>query len=146
MKHLKIYLAGRMSGLTFLEMSKWRINLKERLLLAADNADCDITVINPCQYYNFEKIRHQSEREVKDFDLAHVTSSDIIVVNLEGLSSSIGTVIELHDANYHRKIPVIAFGNRQLYEDLHPWIKECITRIEDNVSDVVDYIQDFYMM
>ena len=143
---MKIYLAGKMSGISYKEMNDWRINLKQQLMLASDSADFDIKVINPCQFYNFEEIRHQSEKEVEDFDLAHVTSSDIIIVNLEGLDTSIGTIIELHDANYHHKIPVIAFGKRELYEKLHPWIKRDITRVESTIGRVVDYIQDFYMV
>lgn len=72
-------------------------------------------------------------------------TSDVIVVNLEGLNSSDGTKIELHDAKYHNRIPVIAFGDRKLYDNLHPWVKENITRVEEKVEDVVRYIQEFYM-
>lgn len=75
----------------------------------------------------------------------HVITSDVIVVNLEGLNSSDGTKIELHDAKYHNRIPVIAFGDRKLYDNLHPWVKENITRVEEKVEDVVRYIQEFYM-
>lgn len=146
MRHLKIYEAGKMTGLSFSEMQQWREELKEKLLLAADNSNYDVTVINPCQYYNFEVVRHQSEVEVEDYDLAHATTSNIIVVNLEGLNSSTGTIIELHDCNYHKRIPVIAFGSKDLYDNLHPWIKRDITRREDNIDDVVDYIQEFYMI
>lgn len=135
-----------MSGLSFDEMTLWRKKLKNLLLSAAEITNYQIQVINPVDFYNFEEKIYQSEIEVEEYDLAHVVSSDIIVVNLDGLSSSDGTKIELHDAKYHNKIPVIAFGDRQLYEDLHPWIKVNITRVENTIEDVVKYIQEFYMI
>ena len=76
----------------------------------------------------------------------HAITSDIVIVNLYGLKTSDGTKYEIHDCNYHHNIPVIAFGKRELYNELHPWIKEDITRVEDNGQDVVSYIRDFYMI
>ena len=87
-KHLKIYLAGKMSGLTFQQMNSWRWELKDKLIDAAEKAGYTITVINPVDFYNFKEKKQQSEEEVEDYDLAHVISSDIIVVNLNGLNSS----------------------------------------------------------
>lgn len=144
-KQLKIYLAGKMSGLTFAEMNDWRRNIKDKLLEATEDVVFNITVVNPVDFYNFEDEVYQSEEEVRDYDLAHVISSDIIIVNLDGLSTSDGTKIEIHDAKYHNKIPVIAFGDKELYDNLHPWHKCNITRVENNIEDVVEYIKDFYM-
>lgn len=146
MKTLKIYLAGKMSGLSFKEMNDWRQDLEMQLELAAQISGYQIQVINPVDYFNFKEKRYQSEIEVEEYDLAHVTSSNIIIVNLDGLNSSDGTKIEIHDARYHNRIPVIVFGNKKLYEDLHPWIKNDITRVEETMEDVVRYIQEFYMI
>lgn len=145
MRELKFYLAGKMSGYTFEQMNEWRIEAITQLYKAAHYADRRITVINPVDYYNFEEVRYQSEIEVEEYDLAHVISSDIIIVNLKGLQSSVGTIIELHDAHYHHKIPVIAFGDKDVYDKLHPWIKNDITRVENSIEDVVKYIKDFYL-
>ena len=145
MKKIKIYLAGKMGGLTLAAMNKWRIDAKHLLVAEADKSDCVVEVVNPVVFYNFEEKRHQTEIEVEEFDLGHVISSDIIVVNLNGLNSSIGTIIELHDAHYHKRIPVIAFGDKTLYSTLHPWVKNDITRVEDDIYGVVEYIRDFYM-
>lgn len=145
-KHLKIYLAGKMGGLTLEEMVGWRKELKSKLLEKAQEYGVDLEVVNPIDYYNFEEVRYQSQEEIEDYDLAHVTSSDIVVVNLDGLSTSEGTKIEMHDAKYHNKIPVIAFGDRKLYEDLYPWHQRNITRIEDDIDGVVKYITDFYIL
>lgn len=134
-----------MSGLTFESMNDWRQKAKEILQEYADICSCRITVINPVDYYNFNDKKHQSEAEVEDFDLAHAITSNIIIVNLSGLSTSDGTKIELHDCNYHRRIPVIAFGKSEEYEKLHPWTKRDITRVECDIYSVCKYIRDFYM-
>lgn len=143
---LKIYLAGKMSGLTYEEMNGWRQKLKAELLSAAEISGCQLHVINPVDFYNFKEKKYQSEKEVMEYDRAHVTSSDIIIVNLEGLNSSDGTKIELHDAKYHNRIPITAFGSMALYENLHPWVKEEITRVEETMEDAVRYVQEFYMI
>lgn len=143
---LKIYLAGKMSGLTFDGMNHWREKLKLELLRASGISGRQIKIINPVDFYNLEEARHQSELEVEEFNLSHVVSSDIIIVNLEGLNSSDGTKIELHDANYHKRIPVIAFGDLGLYDKLHPWVKMDITRVERNMEDTIKYIKDFYLV
>lgn len=143
---LKIYEAGKMSGISFEEMNLWRQELKSKLLIAAQISDYQAQIINPVDYYNFEEKRYQSEEEVGDYDLSHVISSDIVIVNLDGLNSSDGTKLEIHDAKYHNKIPVVAFGNKELYEQLHPWLKRNITRVEKNIDDVVSYIHEFYMI
>lgn len=145
-KTLKIYLAGKMSGLSFDEMNNWRKDTNDKLLIISQIADYQLQIINPVDYYNFEKKCYQSEAEVEDYDLAHVVSSDLIIVNLEGLNSSDGTKLEIHDAKYHNKIPVIAFGNKDLYNDLHPWVKRNITRVEKSVDDAISYIHGFYMI
>ena len=143
---IKVYLAGKMGGLSLVEMGQWRIEAKRKLRETADYVGTKIRVINPITYYNFEEKRHQNELEVQNFDLNHVITSDVVIVNLEGLSSSVGTIIELHDAFYHHKIPVIAFGDIKLYDKLHPWIQNSITRVEENINDVVTYISDFYLI
>ena len=141
----KIYLAGKMNGFSFEEMNSWRDEVFNKLLNLSGMYDTKLDVINPVMYYNFEKKRHQTEIEVEEFDLAHVISSDIIIVNLNGLKDSIGTIIELHDVHYHHKIPVIAFGSQELYDDLHSWIKNDITRVENDIDEMLDYIEDFYL-
>lgn len=144
MRELKIYLAGKMAGLDFTSMNQWRKRIKNALNLAAEYKGYKLDVVNPVDFYNLESIRYQSDKEVKDYDLAHVLSSDIIIVNLEGLATSDGTKYELHDAR-KANIPVIAFGDYKLFEDLHPWTKDNITRVEKDMEDVIEYIKDFYM-
>ena len=141
MKELKIYLAGKMSGLTFFEMNRWRVVMKEQLTIAASDI-CNVRIINPTDYYNFENIRHKSEEEVMDYDLDHVKSSDILIINLDKVQTSPGTIVEIHTA-WELGIPVLAFGNN---DALHPWIKRMIRRTDDTLEELVDYIKDFYFV
>ena len=145
-KKIKIYLAGKMSGLTYQEMGVWRQEIENKFLIQSMLANYTIMVLNPVKLYNFEEVKHQSEKEIMNYDISHVVTSDIIIVNLDGLATSDGSKIEIYEANYNRKIPVIAFGDKELYNNLHPWLKECITRVDSNEISLCNYIYDFYMI
>lgn len=146
MNRLKIYLCGKMSNLTLEESNAWRREIKQKLLVQSMLSEHDVLVINPVDFYNFEEVRHQSEEEIMNYDILHTITSDIVIVNLNGLATSDGSKIEIFEANYNHKIPVIAFGNKELYDNLHPWVKRNITRVEENMEDVIKYIRDFYMI
>ena len=105
---LTIYLAGKMSGLLDSEMRQWRNLLKSELEKYSDMANYKTNVVSPCDYFNFNEQRYQSEQEIIKFDLSLVKNSDIVIVNTNGLSSSIGSIIEVYEA-WKNDIPVIAY-------------------------------------
>lgn len=146
MRELVIYEGGKMSGLSFDEMNNWRFSLSVELKKIANSIDADVKlrVINPVDYYNFEEYRQQTELEVMNYDLARVKESNLLVVNLEGLTTSIGSMIECYEV-YKNNIPVLVFGSQIDYDNLHPWIKCCITRHDKNYRECINYIRDFYM-
>lgn len=141
---LTIYLAGKMGGLSDLEMKKWRNLLKSELEKYSDMANYKTNVVSPCDYFNFNEQRYQSEQEIMKFDLSLVKNSDIVIVNTNGLSSSIGSIIEVYEA-WKNDIPVIAYDENGDYRTIHPWLKCCITRADSCVIDICEYIKDFYM-
>lgn len=145
---LTIYLAGKMSGLNFNEMNSWRVQLKSLLENCSEDVDISIRVINPCDYYNFDEPRHQSQAEIMDYDLERVRESDLVIVNLDGLDTSDGTKIEIYEAKKRCNIPVIAYNpcGQVDFTTIHPWLQCCITRIEHKMTDIKDYIRDFYMV
>lgn len=145
MKKVKVFLSGKIGSLSFTEMNGWRENIKNKLLVESQYYNCDVEVINPVDYYNTLEDRHQTENEVMNFDLNHVISSDIIIVNLDGLNSSDGTKIEIFQAYYNHRIPVIAFGDKELFYNLHPWQQMCITRVESDIDSAIAYVRDYYM-
>lgn len=131
----KIYLAGKMSGLSFDEMNKWRKEATE--LLRYEN----VHIENPCHYYNFEmNPEDYTENEVKKYDLWLVKNCDIVLVNLNH-PDSIGTAIEIHEAYNNWNKPVIGFGIAKN----HPWIELCITKRCETLEDAVNHIKDFYL-
>jgi hypothetical protein len=68
MRKFKIYLAGKMSGLTFEQMNTWRIEVKNHIKdYGLEDA---IHTENPCDFYNFEIDPSTfSDKECKNFDL-----------------------------------------------------------------------------
>ena len=141
-KKYQIYLAGKMSGLSFKEMNYWREQAKSKLLIMANETGYRLTVINPVDFYKFKNVRNQSQDEIIDYDLVYVERSDFLVVNSDGLCESKGAIMEIFDA-WNHKIPVFVFGD---YTHEHPWIERCITRFEQDIDHVVQYLQDVYFI
>lgn len=141
MKECCIYLAGAMSGLSFEEQTKWRQKVKDAILYGGYDYDFSPVFIDPTRYYNFEEISHKSEKEVMNFDLNKVRTSDLIVVNFND-PSSLGTMAELAVAYEHR-IPIIGMNNSG--KILHPWQIEFCNRICDDMYELVSHIVEFYL-
>lgn len=140
MNKFKVYLCGKMTGLSFNEMNGWRNSA--RVLFSQLYKDFHITVFNPCDYYNFDLDPNSyTEKEVKKFDLYHVRTSDVVLINLDH-PDSIGSAIEVHMAHDEWKIPVVAFGKTKN----HPWIMESVDKFCDTLEDAVEYISDFYII
>jgi len=138
MNKVKIYLAGKMSGLTFEQMNGWRVKASELLTLHNDN----IHVENPCSFYNFELDPSTfSDKECKDFDLFLVENCDIVLVNLEH-PDTIGTAIELELATRWHK-PIIAFNGEK--DKVHPWMKLCVTKWCATMEEAIEHILGFYV-
>lgn len=142
---LTIYLAGKMSGLCKNDYCRWRSELTNALMIKACLLDSSIQVINPSDYFDFDNMDRHLEKEVMQFDLNMVRQSDIVIVNVNGVSSSIGTAIELYEAN-QLNIPVIAYTEGDVVDDIHPWIENCFSTVQMNKDELVDYIHDFYMV
>ena len=142
---LTIYLAGKMSGLNKNDYCKWRSELTNVLMIKACLLDSSIQVINPSDYFDFDNMDRHLEKEVMQFDLNMVRQSDIVIVNVNGVSSSIGTAIELYEAN-RLNIPVIAYTEGDVADDVHPWIENCFSTVQMSKDELIDYIRDFYMV
>lgn len=153
---LTIYLAGRMGGLTKTEYNTWREMLKKKLEIVAECCNSMIQVINPADYFDFDNMEDHTDKEIMQFDLNMVRQSDIVIANINGINESIGTAIEVYEAN-RLNIPVIAYANvpeilehkrnNAIFDKTHPWIKECLaTNLMFHADDVVQYVKDFYMV
>lgn len=125
----------------FEEGNKWRKYCIDTLI----NYECDykVKVVNPNDYFNFkeEPPTYKSQREIMEFDLNNVRNSDLIIVNFNDMWS-LGTMAELAIA-YERRIPVIGLDVDN--QNLHPWQIEMCTRIFNNIDEMLDYVEDFYL-
>ena len=141
MESVRIYLSGGMGSLSFEEQSKWR----QQIINAVKYGDYDCSkkahFFNPVSYYNFQEKRHKSEREVMEFDLYNLRNSDLVIVNFNK-PSSIGTAMELMLAK-ELKIPIVGWNSSG--ETLHTWLEECVTRMCDNIREVVEHTVEFYL-
>ena len=141
METVKIYLSGGMGSLSFDEQSKWRKQVINAIKFGDYDYTKSVSFFNPVDYYNFTEIRYRSEREVMEFDLNALRSSNLVVVNFND-PKSIGTAMELMLAK-ERNIPVIAFGANG--KEIHPWLLESCTRVCDDLREAVEHVVEFYL-
>ena len=125
----------------FDESNNWRTYCKETLQHCECN--CNVKVVNPNDYFNFkeEPPTYKSQREIMEFDLNKVRNSDLIIANFNDMWS-LGTMSEIAIA-YERRIPVIGLDVEK--QNLHPWQIEMCTRIFDDIDEMLDYVEDFYL-
>lgn len=145
MEPKRIYTAGRMKGISLEEQMEWRIRLKDELEI---NWEKKFVYIMPPTFYNYAQKVHKTEREVKEWELSQLAKCDVMVVNLDDIEKSIGTITELATAVAvnnltDRHIYIIGIGENK---DLHPWISDSIFRFEPDVESAAEYISDYLLI
>ena len=77
-----------------------------------------------------------------ELDLDKLRRSDLVIINFNDMYS-LGSMAELAIA-YEKRIPVIGLNiDRQV---LHPW-QECMcNRIFNDIDELLDYVEDFYLV
>lgn len=145
MENVKIYLSGAMAGLTVKEQLRWRNNFKDAILYGGYDVSKKAIIHNPPEYYPFvediNESERTSEREVMEFDLYQVRTTNIVVVNFTN-PNSIGTAMELAVAREYHK-PIIGLNADD--KVLHSWLTESCTRICSTMQELVDHVVRFYL-
>lgn len=146
MKEFKIYTCGKMNGIPFGEQMRWRYQIENEIRMRTDRA---ITFIHPPLFYGYHMNFHKSEKEVMDWELKQILECDIIIANLEGIMSSIGSHMELGAAcgaklSSSRNISIIGIGEPE--EPIHPWLKMCQLRYEKDIADAATYIVNYLLI
>ena len=145
---MKIYLAGKMGGLTKEEMNGWRFLAQDYLNICSPFKSNDVC-INPVSFYNSDNYIElkATGREIMDFDLTAIKNCDLLLVNLNH-TDSMGTAIEMFYAHDILKMPVISFAYTDNFEKSYVWVKECSTKNfsgeENNLEEALEYINKFY--
>lgn len=145
MKYFQIYLCGGMGKFgkdNFEKSNAWRIYCKNTL----ENCECDYNVkaINPNDYFNFkeEQPKYVSQREVMELDLHKLRNSNLVIVNFNDMYS-LGSMSELA-ISYDRRIPIIGLDIDN--QELHPWQIEMCNRIFSDIDEMLDYVEDYYLI
>ena len=124
----------------------WRVYCGKELRDFVKNwrTNCTVKVHNPNDYFNFkdDPPRYISEREVMELDLDKLRRSNLVIINFNDMSS-LGSACEMAIA-YEKRIPIIGLDiDRQI---LHPW-QECMcNRIFNDIDEMLDYVEDFYLV
>lgn len=144
---LKVYLAGKMSGLSWDEMQQWRREFSQHVNEHTYNCNMQnkVRIFNPCDYYNPLLSKDDDDgfidREAMQFDIYHLKDSDIVVANLDG--DSIGTAMEVAIAK-DNGIPVIGICHDK--STLHPWLKESCMALCNSLYDAEAYVCDYLIL
>lgn len=141
MENIKIYLSGGMGGLTIEEQVGWRNRLQNAIIYNREPIKKPTFFSPPNFYCPALPKAYKSEKEVMEFDLHNLRSSNIVIVNFNA-PNSIGTAMELAIAK-EQHIPVIGLNESGV--ELHPWLVECCTRMCDTFIELVDHVVDFYL-
>lgn len=134
----KIYLSGKMGGLTYEEYTKWR----NKITILLSDFCANVTIFDPAKRYNYDNITHKTEKEIMRYELRQVLSSDLVILKLDGANTSVGTMFEVAYA-FKNDIPIIGIAHTD--NDIHPWLEEACDRIETSYDDVVKYISKYYL-
>lgn len=133
----QVYSAGCLSyyfnNNKFEKATIWRDEASKKL------KDINIKVFNPSHFFN-ENLQYNS-KGIPYQNLYYLQNCDFVLINLNELNESPGTIFELAWCFILKK-PVIAFGNTIWRESPH--IKESITVQFETLNEALDYISTMY--
>lgn len=142
----KIYTCGKMSGISFSEQMEWRLRIECEVKKILDFGQ-NVKFVHPPMFYNYEENYQKSEREILEWEMAQVHDCDIVIVNLDGIDSTVGSHMELGAVQ-----GINRFGDKHIFvvglgkdDGLHPWIKETCIRIEDDYAKAAEYIVEYLL-
>lgn len=119
----KIYLAGKMTGLTLEEMSKWRDQFaREMRKNGVEFLVKPFEIINPADYFNTVDDVDTDPKQYIRWELRSVLSSDLIVARISKGQDSLGTMAEI-TAAFQCGIPILLYNPDMIpHEDIHPFV------------------------
>ena len=143
---INIYLAGCISSYynenEYYKATQWRKNaikaLSDKNVLIGENK---FTWFDPTVNFTINVSTTQSKAVLQQ-NKFYLNKSDILLVNLDRLSDSSGTIYEIIYAGIKDK-PIIAFGNDKLFHAPH--ISENITVRFDNLDNALQCIFDYFI-
>lgn len=139
--NLKVYLAGACRDVDD-EGAGWREEATKKLNKVAEWVNAQIVVINPVKYFTYANNSGNSSKQIKAYYMSRLRDCDLILVNLKGTATSVGTGQECQFA-VDNHIPIIGFNDDNSY----PWIAEVDADVVfSNLNLAIDYIRDYYLV
>jgi nucleoside 2-deoxyribosyltransferase len=133
-----IYEAGSLtknySDNTFYLATEWREKLDEW------GKDNDVKRFNPAITYLTEKNHTYNSRFCVDQNRYYLDKADIMIVDLNNIEYSPGTIWELCYASEVRKIPIIAFGN----PTWSPHVMYGINQVCKDIDEVIEVLSNMF--
>lgn len=143
---IKLYFGGAMtyhySNNEYHKATEWRARLAQKLLeLNAGMGSRFFDWFDPT--YNFtDNIKTANNKTVLHQNKHYLDQCDILIVNLDSINQSMGTLYEVFYYQIKGK-PVIAFGDTKWISNPH--LAESITVRLDTLDDVVEYLKSYYI-
>lgn len=132
---------GKFGKENFNKGNAWRVYCKNTL----ENYECDykVKVCNPNDFFNFvdNPPQYKSQKEVMNFDLHKLRKSSLVIANFNDMYS-LGSMAEMAIA-HEKRIPIIGLDIEN--QELHPWQVCMCERIYNDIDEMLDYIEDFYL-
>lgn len=138
-----IYLCGKMGGLSVQEASEWRDQFRYKY---HDHFGHD-QIMDPASYFNYamEEGVDYDNRELFRFEKRMLLKCSIVVVNLTGIDTSVGSLMELAWA-YDHGAAIIGFSE-QADIKLHPWVEQTLDKKfigENALTCAAVYVSSMY--
>ena len=133
MNTVTVYLAGKMTGLTKEEMTRWRRKARELFLKYSTYSV--FKVLDPTVVMLHDE---PSDKEITASNKYQIRNSDIVLAEIDFDEISIGTIGEIVYAHTIGK-PVIVWGKNERIK-WHPWIQGHIIADFAELENAVRYI------
>ncbi len=143
---MKVYLAGKIEGITYEEAFDWRNEAEDILVRAGKDVynpgrhvpkEMKGQIITRENVEQFRKLSPNFSKELYYQDLEHLKESQVILVNL-GWRSMTGTLFEL---GYGRRGGTMVVGfSADPYLIQHPFVRYSIDILYDSFKPALKYI------
>lgn len=144
-----IYLCGACECKTVEQANEWREKCEEWFSKKSDS----MSVFNPNNHYNYASPM-STQKEIFRYELHILEKSKVVLVNLEDIRRSVGSITEIATA-YNDRIPIIGFLSKksiqteqQLINYMHPWINEMCDKVfygtDQAMIQAMEYINRNY--
>lgn len=115
----------------------WRLQVFEY----AQDLDWGLKVFDPGGFfdYDWDFDYQKTDRQIREYYFQKIKKAEVVLVNLNGTDSSIGTGCEVTYASCH-DVPVVGWGTDNVY----PWVRDMCTVVFDTLEEALGYLSMYY--